>query len=197
MLQIASAGSQPSWDSLVLGGVKMDVKLTFAVDHTVLADRRQRRAGPVTRLEVLNLLLRLPVGQETRVDWSEYELRLVTPHLGAALDLGVHPDGHVVVTRWLRPALNVDSALIAGISWDRAIAAASKFAPYCQRQVVLGDVPDDDHPFWLEANYYGVGVISESGRELLEAAPFSPRQYSGASWKFAEQTLARTDLVTF
>jgi hypothetical protein len=196
MLQIAPAGSQSPRDSLLLSGARMDVEFTFAVDHTVLADRRERRAGPVTNLEVLNLLLRLPVGQETRVNWSDYELRLVTPHLGAALDLGLHPDGHIVVTRWLRPALDVDSALIARISWDGAIAAASKYAPYCQRQVILGDVPDDDHAFWWEANYYGVGVMSESGRELLEASPFSPRQYTGASWKFAEQILARTDLVT-
>lgn len=195
-LRIAHLDASDAGTSSARGDVQLVMEFTLGVDHAVLVDRLRRGSGPITNLEVLNLLIQLPAGRPCWVDWSKYELQLLRPHFGSALELNQRRGNHYLVTRWLEPAVEVQAVLISGARWDRAIAAASKYAPYCQRRVSVDELPGDEHLFWWEARLLGVGVVTSSGAELLEAAPFAPERYSGASWKFAEQMLASTDLAS-
>jgi hypothetical protein len=165
-------------------------------------DRRQPYGQvKLANLELLNLLLALPVGQRTRQqDFSMYEWNLLTRANGAC-HVSFEPSGDAYVTRVAVPALTVSRITVRSSSWRSALTDASKFAPYCERRILLESTPTHDTLLHLEASYLGIGVALADRTtatddatvvELVPAAPFKPERFSGASWKFAEQIFEQT-----
>lgn len=165
---------------------------------------RRSAAGPLKlrNLDLLNLLLTLPIGQPYYVGGlSSHEADLLVGVTG--VELATDRRGWPYATRMVRPPLRVDRVTVPGRAWRQALAAAARFGPYCERRILLDQVPADDDLLWLEAKFMGVGVAAASQtagqgprvRDLLEPAPFKPDRYSGASWKFAEVVFGQTGLA--
>lgn len=160
--------------------------------------RRERINGrPILSLELLNLLMTMSPGVPVMVgSMSEYEMRLLRggSRIGAA-EL-TRNSAVEKATRLAMPPLTVQHVTVVAADWRTGVSIASRFAPYGSRELVLDRLGADETELLLEATYLGVGIsvgdenVNGSSRRVLEAAPFTPARYTGASWLFAEQLLA-------
>lgn len=160
--------------------------VVYRTDASEIARRRAEGFTGVTRLDLLDLFLGLPLGM---------------PVLAASLTrreknlLRQAPDGCVevqsgLVTRHLTVPLTVEMAVVAADDWNTALDRASEFAPFCNRAILLSQLPGDVDHLLIEAAYYGIGVAVVYGADVeLLAAPerFIKRHYKAAGWWFAEE----------
>lgn len=97
------------------------------------------------------------------------------------------------VRRRVGPPVWVEMVTLPVARWRAGLSAIGRFAPYSARRLLLTRVPDDTDDLRVQATYWGVGVRIERAdgfEDLVEPEPFVPQRYTGASWAFAEQTLA-------
>jgi hypothetical protein len=174
--------------------VDATIEVEFDLDEL---RRREFRTAPTVKLDAYNILLSMPVGvPQAQSLFSAYEWRALTQAVWA-VNLDAGHNGEMVATRHARPPVRVIRANVLGGPWSAALGKAARFAPYCERRIVLPRLPEADTLLKLEASYLGVGVAvpasssdgSSSGRlleEVVPAAPFLPSKFTGAAWKFAE-----------
>jgi len=73
-----------------------------------------------------------------------------------------------------------------------ALDSASRFAPFCARQVVIERYPRMPHPdvTLLDFAFYGIGVVVEhpnnATETLIKPRPWRPMRHTPAAWWFAE-----------
>lgn len=180
-----------------------DVSVDLYIDTLEVERRRRVGLGSLLSLDLLNLLLRLPLGSRFRQqDFSAYQWGLLT-RAGEAVDLERNAGRHGWVTRWAVPPVDVEMVTISARSWRSGLDRASRFAPYAARRVVLERMPIDDTLLRLEAAYRGVGIaVSDSAvggeedhfNEIVVGAQFAPQRFTGASWRLAEVLFAQTGL---
>lgn len=99
-------------------------------------------------------------------------------------------DGQVTrhATRPCRVALATVRAKSAS---QLALDSASRFAPFCARQVVITQAPSlRMSERLLEFGFYGIGVTLEHAdgelETLVEPRPWRPKRHTPAAWWFAE-----------
>lgn len=180
----------------------VDAVLEFEGNRTELARRGPENPG-VASLDTYNILKELPIGAaQPEAAFSSYEWRLLRrAHWAVSFDLA--SNGEATVTRYARPPVSVKRANIFGSSWMAALNRASRFAPYCERRIVLPRLPDDEIHLALEASYLGVGVAVQVGtdghagslEDIVPAAPFLAMKLTGAAWKFAETVYSQSQLA--
>lgn len=98
-------------------------------------------------------------------------------------------DGDTVVRR-IRPPLTIDLALVPARGWRSGLNHASRFAPFCNRAMLLPKAPRDPGTL-IEVGFWGVGIYTAgAGGELVEHVapePFVKRRHTPAAWWFVEQ----------
>lgn len=167
-----------------------------------LRRREHRTAKPILSLDLLNLLLTMPLSSPVPADhFSNYDLRrLKAGSRIGAVDI-TDADGLMCATRHAEPPLAVRHATVSARHWRTGLSIASRFAPYCSRDLVLDHLPADELELLLEADYLGVGLRVRGDdpdhpvRRVVEPARFTPSRYTGASWLFAERLLAQQALL--
>lgn len=173
-------------------GVVVDV----TPDHDELGRRRECGSRPILDLDLLNLLLKLPLGRPVPTDGlSGYEQRKLNSaqRVGAVSLTTV--ERQRCATRWVGPALKAHHVTVTATRWLHGLSVASRFAPYASRDLILDQLPTDDLGLRLQADYMGIGVCVADGgpsaplRRVVEPAPFAPARYTGASWLFTERLL--------
>lgn len=169
----------------------VEVALEVEIDLREIERRRAVQARPILSLELLRLLLEMPMGSPVNVArLSTYERRLLAT--GAPLGAVEFSVGAGRATRRAVPPLTVRHATVRGSDWRTALRAASQFAPYASRTVLLDRLPADDVELRFEAAYLGIGVSVQEEpdwdtREIVPGAPFTPARFTAASWLFVER----------
>jgi len=162
----------------------------YRADAGELHRRNGVGLGTITRLDLLDLLLNLPLGCAMAAEsLTMRERRLLTDLPAGSID--VEPG---LVTRRVAVPLMVDLALVPAGDWHRGLDQASLFAPFCSRAVVLARVPADADILLIEAAYYGIGIaVARYGEVeiLAEPQPFRRQCYKAAGWWFAEEICAQ------
>lgn len=162
----------------------------YRLDLTEHVRRRSVAAGPVTDMGSLEALLTLPVDLPVRLDSLSPRDRAGVRRLPAG---SADRDRRNVTRRAVRP-LHVDLTVVTAEQPRQGVAAASRFAPYCSRAVLLQRPAQRMHDLLNEASFYGVGVLmdSPSGTEVvLEPRPYRPRRHTAAAWGFVEDLYQR------
>lgn len=148
--------------------------------------RRTHAMAPILGLDLLNTLMGLPVG------WP-VPLRAVSrPDQRRLRRL---PDGAVLwtpvaVIRRVAPPVMPLLTMVQSAEWARGLRAASRFAMYCSRLLVVSELPPDQDVALAEASYYGIGVALRRGGALkivVEPEAFTDWQPTAAWWWFTEE----------
>jgi hypothetical protein len=137
----------------------------------------------------LNHLMALPAGLPVPIaDLTEQQRAYVK----------AAPAGICTVTRGLvtRDAIRPCRVALATVRFRHAgrlaLDSASRFAPFCARQVVIERYPRMPHPdvTLLDFAFYGIGVVLEQPdgalETLVEPRPWRPQRHTPAAWWFAE-----------
>lgn len=158
--------------------------LTLRINEPERRRREQLGLGALTRLDTLNGLLGLPLDLPVAMaDLTARERKLVDRLAYGVVEL----DGETL-TRRAKPVVAVQRAAVYAQSWQAGLVNAGKFAPYCERLMILRKEPPDDA--CLEASYYGVGVTVQTAtglRELLPPEPWIQHLVTPAGWWFTEE----------
>jgi hypothetical protein len=153
--------------------------------------RRRHTMPPITDLALLDTLMGLPLGHPIPIT------DLTPPVLRRLRRL---PGGAVVwtpadVTRRAATPVTPILALVRAAGWQAGLRAASRFAMYCPRVMLLPALPDGGQAALSEASFYGTGVTVHDGgavTTLLPAEPFTDWQPTAAWWRFTEHVAAGT-----
>ncbi|MGC4938252.1 hypothetical protein [Kribbella sp. DT2] len=140
----------------------------------------------VVQLDVLDTLMNLPDG---------FPVQLATLDADELAVLAQLPPGVVeisvdLVRRVLTAPLAVDLAVVGAQDWRSGLKAAGRFAPYCERAVLLRQLPQDLPDAAVRASFYGVGLFlaaSEGFEMLVEPRPYVRHRHTAAQWQFAER----------
>lgn len=160
--------------------------VAYRPDHHQQQLRRTHPIGPVPALELLDTLLGLPIERPVPV-------AAVAP--AAQRRLRRLPEGMVTwsstsVTRRFAPPVMPLLAMVQGPDWAKSLRAASRFAMYCERLMVVPELPADEQVALAEASFYGIGVALRQGESLtvvLEPEKFTDWQPTAAWWWFTEE----------
>lgn len=153
------------------------------------ACERERRAAdgmpPLTRPDVLDLLMSLPLGEPVPAgSLSERERRVLKSlPKGAA----VRRDG--LITRRAVQPVHIDMAFVPGRSWESAMEKAERFTPFCSRAVVVDGALRRKDDAVLRADFFGIGLLTLQGDSVevvVPPRPFVRRRHTVAGWKFLE-----------
>lgn len=158
------------------------------------AAERQRReqsgAGPLDRMSVLNTLHGLPAGCLIPLDAMSRTER----HALRRLPRGaVQRVGEDIVRLAVRP-LRLDLAVVRATGWRRGLEMAGRFAPFGRRALLLDRRPANAEEMFLEAAFYGIGILINDADGLeLAVAPreYRPVRHTVAAWYFEEQLYRR------
>ncbi|TQM83047.1 hypothetical protein FHX81_5460 [Saccharothrix saharensis] len=167
---------------------------TAAVNYQLInAEVRRRdgrRAVPAPGQDVLDVLMGLPVGLPVPADsLTDRERRL----LGRAPQGAVDRDGEHVVRRAVAP-LTARFAVVTARDWKIGLKRADRFAPFCERAVLLPALPQDADDLFVRASFSGCGVCVFSGKQLdmvVEPRRYVRRRHTPAQWWFAEEVFAQ------
>jgi hypothetical protein len=171
------------------------VWMVYRRDAAEWRRRRRHGLGAVAQLDVLDVLMDLPAGMAVplrSLQASERRLLRRTP-VGAVL----HRTGAVI--RQLVPAVTPLLAIVPAREWQSGAEAASRFAVYCPRMVVLSKSPKDMDAIVSEASWYGIGVAigrSEGSEIVFEPEPLADWQPTPAGWAFSEILYGQLDQPT-
>jgi hypothetical protein len=169
--------------------------LTASVNHAEW--RRRERAGlnALTRLDVLDGLLGLPLGLPVPVQGlTTHERRIVSQ-----LPPGVVDQPGDLVIRRAEPVVECFFALVFARTWSAGLVDALKFAPFCARLTVLESRPADETAACLEASYYGVGLAIQARNDhtmLMPPEPLVRRRVTAAGWWFTEEIYRQIKATT-
>jgi hypothetical protein len=105
-------------------------------------------------------------------------------------------DGHVT-RHAVRPCRVALATVRYDTTYKMALDSASRFAPFCARQVIVKRLPKrafDRIDRISEFDFYGIGIALEhedgSLETVLEPRPYRPKRHTPAAWWFAEQAYA-------
>lgn len=150
-------------------------------DRRVAAD-----AGWLDDSRPLETLMNLPVGERVPRTSLGAELR---PEI-RRLPKGCAEIDRQFVTRLAVRPLRVDLIVARAKVFRAGLHAASQFAPFSRRAVLLEKVPRKFDEKLFEADFWGVGVLVADGdgvRMLVEPGGYKALRHTTAAWRFAEQ----------
>lgn len=147
----------------------------------------QRRSGgaPILRLDHLDALMNLPAAVPVPVASLSSRHRRMLDRLPS----GAVERSKATVTRRAVPPLMPMLAVVRARQWLGGLEAASRFAPYCRRLVMVTELPDQLELALSQASFYGIGVALASGvssRILVEPEPLTDWHPTPAWWWFIE-----------
>lgn len=161
------------------------VWMVYRRDEAEWRRRRRHGLGAVVELDVLDVLMDLPAGMAVplrSLQASERRLLRRAP-------VGVVRHRTDAVIRQLVPAVKPLLAIVPARDWQSGAEAASRFAVYCPRMVVLSQLPNDMDAVVSEASWYGIGVaMGHSGSTEIVSEPeqLTDWQPTPAGWAFSE-----------
>jgi hypothetical protein len=162
------------------------VVLTVVVNRDEWRRRADTRCAAITRTDVLDALLGLPLGIPVAVaDLTDRERQAVN-RLPNSL---VQHRGYDVIRRVER-VVNVKHAAVKAREWRGGLAQAGRFAPWCSRSIVLSTRPTNEAEAAMQASYYGIGIVVETGTgrvTLVEPEPWVNHRVTPAGWWFTEE----------
>jgi hypothetical protein len=158
-------------------------------DEPELRRRGRASLADLERLDVLDVVLLLPIGQIVVQSKLSTRQRATLSNLDPAV-VEQHREGFV---RHARPCLNVERVVVPARTVRTGLEAASLFANHCEPSMMLPSTVRVSDLELAEASFYGVGVmraVRGGSVELLEPEPFDELPHTPASWAFNE-VLAR------
>jgi hypothetical protein len=160
--------------------------VAYRPDHDQQRLRQTHPIGPVFGLDLLDTLMGLPLGLPVplhTVSRADQRRLRRLPH-GAVTWSGS------TVTRQLAPPVVPLLAMVYGTDWSNGLRAASRFAMYCRRLLVIPELPPNNEVALAEASFYGIGIgLRRNGTVtvVLEPEPFPDWQPTAAWWWFTEE----------
>jgi hypothetical protein len=179
-----------------LTGGYTNATLTLAIDQAEHERRQAAGLGTVTGhgFGGLDHLMALPHGLPVPLDSLDKYQQAYVRKAPAGI-CTVH-DGHVT-RHAVRPCRITMATVRYNTTYKMALDSASRFAPFCARQVIVKRLDKDAfHRInrLAEFDWYGIGVLLEhEGGELetvVKPRPFVPKRHTPAAWWFAEQAYA-------
>lgn len=183
--------SAPAWRVGLMAARMLGVGGWWSVWHDLgELRRREWRALPsLERMDVLDVVLEMPlrrvVAEDTLSPRQRRTLETLDPAVVARCEGGF--------VRNVRPCLEVENVVVPARTFRAGLEAASAFANYCARSMVLPSTAWVSDLELAEASFFGVGVmraVRGGGTELLAPEPFIDQPHTAASWAFSE-VLAR------
>lgn len=166
---------------------RADCQVFYRLDHVEHDRRTAAQAGWLDSFRPLEALMNLPVGETVPRSLLSREMR---PEIRRLPQGSVAVDRASVTRLAVRP-LRVDLIVVPAATFRRGLNAASQFAPFSRRAMLLPKVPCGLDEKLFEADFYGVGVMVPDGndgvRMLLEPAPWRAIRHTTAGWCFAEE----------
>jgi hypothetical protein len=160
--------------------------LSVSVNASEWRRRERYGLGALTGLDVLDGLLGLPLGLPVATEALTARERQLVSRLPRSV---VVQCGDAVIRR-AEPVVECSLAVVFARSWTAGLGDATKFAPFCQRLMVLASRPDDEIEACLHASYYGVGLLAHTVDRhvmLVSPEPLTGRRVTAASWWFTEE----------
>ncbi|MBT2407991.1 MULTISPECIES: hypothetical protein [unclassified Streptomyces] len=135
---------------------------------------RRATAGmpALTRPDVLDLLMALPVGEPVPVDSLSERERRVLKSLPKAV---VRRDG--TITRKAMRPVRIDMVFVPGRSWEAAMEKAERFTPFSARTALADGVLRRKDDAVLRADFHGIGLFAVRGDAVDVVVP--PRPANG------------------
>ncbi|MFJ9598300.1 hypothetical protein ACIRS3_36865 [Streptomyces virginiae] len=163
------------------------VQAVVAYRRDAVECKRRATVGmtPLTRPDVLDLLMGLPEGEAvpvTSLSGPERRALKATPK-------GAVAQSDQTVTRQAVQPLRIDLAIVPGRGWESAMEKAELFTPFCARAVLVERPLRRKDDAILQADFYGIGLLALVGNELdmlVPPRPFVKRRHTVAGWKFLE-----------
>ncbi len=151
--------------------------------------RSEHEAGALERLAEIEVLDQLPLSIPiSRDSLSRYQRKILE-----ALRPGMITELEDEFVRLARRPLRPSIAVITARTWSTGGWAASQFAPFCGRVVVLPTTAERRDDFEIavgEALLFGIGLyVWDQGeaREIVHPAPFAQLRWTAMGWFFAER----------
>ncbi|WP_030443110.1 hypothetical protein [Actinoplanes subtropicus] len=167
--------------------------VAYRPDHDQRRLRQAHPVGSIPPLDLLDTLMCLPLGQPVPVHTvapaSQRRLR--------RLPEGMVTWSSTTATRRFAPPVTPLLAMVQGSDWARGLRAASRFAMYCRRLLVVSELPAGEQVALAEASFYGIGVALRRGETLtmvLEPEEFTDWQPTAAWWWFTEEVYRGAEL---
>ncbi|MGW5454717.1 hypothetical protein [Nocardia sp. NPDC003979] len=186
-----SAGSSEPCAYAVVRMFDATVGIAYLPDVQEIERRRRLRLGAVTRLDLLDVVMNLPVGLPISVgDLTSRERRII----GQAPAGVVEVEGGYYVRR-ARAPISARLAVVASRTWQEGLRSAGRFAPFCSRAMLLRSIPTDLAEAQLQASFFGIGIcVSDASglRTLVEPQLYVRQRHSCGQWLFAEKLYEKT-----
>ncbi|MFB4427077.1 hypothetical protein C5F59_039165 [Streptomyces sp. QL37] len=187
---VSGALIHPGGHAKTLSLLGTDTLVFYRFDATEHARRQRAGMKALTGMARLETLLILPVDMPVPLGSLHARDRAAVRRLPAG---SASRDRHEVTRHAVRP-LHVDLAVVTAEQPRRGLEAATRFAPFCSRAVLLRRPAPRMDDFLNEASFYGVGVLvdSPSGIEMvLEPRLYRPQRHTAAAWNFTEELYQR------
>ncbi|MFJ1992987.1 hypothetical protein [Streptomyces asiaticus] len=170
--------------------------LHLAIDPAEHQRRQAAGIGPVTGhgFGGLDHLMAIPAGMPVPVAELTREQQKYVRRAPAAI---VTVDDGQVIRHAVRPCRVVMATVRFNTTYKMALDSASRFAPFCARQVIVKRLPKDAFARindLAEFDFYGIGIILEHSdgtqETVVEPRPWVPKRHTPAGWWFAERSYA-------
>lgn len=176
-----------------LTGGYTNATLTLVIDQA--EHQRRQEAGMRTAtghgFGGLDHLMALPHGLPVPLDSLDKHQRAYVRKAPAGIC--TVNDGHVT-RHVIRPCRVALATVRFNTTYKMALDSASRFAPFCARQVIVKRLPKrafDRVNDEMEFEFYGIGIVLEHPDGALETVveprPWRPKRHTLAAWWFAEQ----------
>jgi len=172
-----------------------DCLVFHSLDRTEHGRRVVADAAWLDDFRPLEVLMNLPVGE--RVERASLGTAM-RPEI-RRLPKGCADVDRQSVTRLAVRPLRVDLIVARAKTFRVGLHAASQFAPFSRRAMLLEKAPRKLDEKLFEADFWGVGVLvaGEGGvRMLLEPAEYKAIRHTTAAWRFAEQVYRLVSVTT-
>jgi hypothetical protein len=188
LVRFSGATPRPAAEDISVTRVRVfdtSVWMTYRRDDAEWHRRSIHGVGGVLAWDLLDTLMDLPAGLPVPLSsLARGDRRLLrrAPHGVVAVSGGN-------ITRRLVPAVTPLLAVVTSRTWRDGLVAASRFAAYCSRMVVVPEIPGDRAEALMLAGLYGIGVAvgqAHPARVLLEPEPLTDWQPTPAWWRFSE-----------
>ena len=172
-----------------------DCLVFHRLDRTEHERRVTADAGWLDDFRPLEVLMNLPVGERVKRSSLGDALR---PEI-RRLPKGCAGVDRQSVTRLAVRPLRVDLIVARAKTFRVGLHAASQFASFSRRAMLLEKMPRKLDEKLFEADFWGVGVLVADGgsvRMLVQPGEWRAMRHTTAAWRFAEQVyrLAAADL---
>ena len=172
---------------------RADCQVFYRLDRAEHDRRTAAQAGRLDDFRPLETLMNLPVGHPVPRSSLSPALR---PEI-RRLPKGAAAVDRLTVTRLAVRPLRVNLVVAHATSFRRGLDAASQFAPFSRRAMLLERVPRNMDEKLFEADFYGVGVLvsdkNDGVRMLLEPAQWRAIRHTTAGWRFAEEVYRKVN----